>query len=98
MYILQRVRASPVQEVAVQRAILRWPTNNCLRPAGTSEVLPQNASRAGTRRAYERSLRQLKTDRLAVDCCAGLQQVRDSERLRPDSTGLSWRRERCCGH
>ena len=61
-----------------------------------SKVLPQNASRAGTRSACERSLRQLKTDRL--DCYLlhwrGSHPLEDTiatfEKLQDEGKILSW--------
>lgn len=61
-----------------------------------SKVLPQNASRSGTRQACERSLRRLKTDRL--DCYLlhwrGLQPLGDTiaafEELQAEGKILSW--------
>jgi hypothetical protein len=52
-----------------------------------SKVLPQNASRAGTRAACERSLRRLRTDRLDLLICrTGPGRIRWRIRSRPSSS------------
>jgi diketogulonate reductase-like aldo/keto reductase len=53
-----------------------------------SKVLPSNASRRGTIAACERSLKRLKTDRLAAICCTGAAPIRSRKRSRRSTNWL----------